>query len=792
MLVKISRRLIGIACLLTLLCATAEAQGRRKFSLADDIEMSKIAGQGGSYDLVTFSPDGRYFAVVTERGLLDRDLVEDSIWTWKTGEIRKFVHETEEPLPPPPTRLVQMATFKKGPIILGLRWLDDSSGVIFLGIANNGNAQIFEADVSTKALRALTPDDQDVTSFDLRNGNLAYTVKSPEPLLAAQRKSKGPAFLTGKNLIDQLFPLDRYPERARDESNYCDLWAVIEDRRFRVENTQTHEPVHLYQWGAWYDREGTFALSPDGRALAVYNAVATVPTEWSQYEERPGLPAHAITLGTQDLHSLNDVKYVRGYVLIDLTNGSFQPLVNAPDGTSRDWYDVRRPRWSPDGRVVLLPSTFLPLDNTYEKERQKLRVRPCASVVYLSTHKVECVLPRLAEGEKGYEDIVDERFDSSDRNKIIFDIAFGEIKENKKSVVFRRSRNGTWERIDSEGSVPSAVNVAIDVNEKQGLNEPPVLIAKDRDTSAARVFWDPNPQLKDINLGDVSVLHWKDHTGHEWEAGLFKPPDFVLGKRYPLVIQTHGFWKALFTTYGSLPTAFAARELAAAGIMVLQMPDDLDDVVDTPREATRHVVGFESAVEKLAADGLIDPRKVGIVGFSRTCYYVMQALTASKSHFAAASITDGVTFSYWQYVGFVDYGGQQDEVNSVMGGPPIGAGLKLWMDRSPDYNLDKVDTPLLIGGQGSVGIFGQWGEYAGLRSLKKPVELLDLGDDDYEHVLTNPGKRLASQGSTVDWFRFWLKGEEDADPEKAEQYARWREFRKLQEQNQKKPSPSVK
>jgi len=33
----------------------------------------------------------------------------------------------------------------------------------------------------------------------------------------------------------------------------------------------------------------------------------------------------------------------------------------------------------------------------------------------------------------------------------------------------------------------------------------------------------------------------------------------------------------------------------------------------------------------------------------------------------------------------------------------------------------------------------------------------------------------------VDWFCFWLKGEEDTDPAKVEQYVRWRELRKLQQ-----------
>jgi hypothetical protein len=40
-----------------------------------------------------------------------------------------------------------------------------------------------------------------------------------------------------------------------------------------------------------------------------------------------------------------------------------------------------------------------------------------------------------------------------------------------------------------------------------------------------------------------------------------------------------------------------------------------------------------------------------------------------------------------------------------------------------------------------------------------------------------PWERITAQQGDVDWFCFWLKDEEDHDPEKAEQYTRWREFR---------------
>jgi hypothetical protein len=59
---------------------------------------------------------------------------------------------------------------------------------------------------------------------------------------------------------------------------------------------------------------------------------------------------------------------------------------------------------------------------------------------------------------------------------------------------------------------------------------------------------------------------------------------------------------------------------------------------------------------------------------------------------------------------------------------------------------------------------------------------LDLVNTD-EHVITNPVERLASQGLSVDWFRFWLQGYENPDPAKADQYKRWRELKKLQVEN---------
>jgi len=106
---------------------------------------------------------------------------------------------------------------------------------------------------------------------------------------------------------------------------------------------------------------------------------------------------------------------------------------------------------------------------------------------------------------------------------------------------------------------------------------------------------------------------------------------------------------------GSFTSTFAARALAAQGIAVLQMGWNPNNF-GTPKEGPDQVAGFESVVKKLADEGVIDPARVGAIGFSRSVYHVLFAMTAAKSLFAATSVTDGVTFGYFAYIFAVDGG----------------------------------------------------------------------------------------------------------------------------------------
>ena len=370
------------------------------------------------------------------------------------------------------------------------------------------------------------------------------------------------------------------------------------------------------------------------------------------------------------------------------------------------------------------------------------------------------------------------QFVRGDRNLI--EIDFYDRNQIPGKTYYRHTTTGDWQLTKPSKDLHYDGPGGLEITVKQSLNDPPVLMATLRQTSS--VLWDPNPQLKYFKFGEASVYEWRDKEGREWRGGLYKPVGYVRGRSYPLVIQNHGFSESNFLPSGVFPTAFAARAFAAQGILVLQVggSSGCSSTGDTPQEGTCEISGYVSVANQLISEGLVDPKRIGIIGFSRTCYYVMEALTTNALPLKAALIADGGMLTYSQYM----MGYARGEFESMIGARPFGEGLQQWLKRSPGFNLDKVTTPLMIHAPNPVNVLFMWEPYAGLRYLHKPVDMIMLNTD--QHVLTNPAMRIASQGGSVDWFRFWLQGYEDPDPAKAEQYKRWRELKEMQAENDNK------
>jgi dipeptidyl aminopeptidase/acylaminoacyl peptidase len=733
-------------------------QTKKPFTVADEI---RLAHFGDPYlwhaDTVHFSPDGNYLAVNTERGRLDLNRPEDSLRFYRTRDLENFT----ESLPPSPIWVVSRSDGNQEPIIKYWRWLADSSGVAFLAPSPGGNQRLFIADLREKTIDPLTSAAETVEEFDICDKqHYVYVVAEQTEWDKSQSEGQRPAIVaTGRSLDELLFP--------HDSSNRTRFWAVVGGNRFEVK----HAGVPVVP-------AGKFALSPDGRSLVTTLVVPEVPSSWETLYPPPFASDRRRIL-TRHMDLQSERSPVHQYVLISLKTGSVKALTDAPvsaDGGS--WATViGGPSWSTDGQTVILPGTFV-------SSKEHAPSRPCVAVVELNTNTRTCVESlkgRTEDGfEEGYHLITGVRFAmGNSQEAMVSSRNIGDFySRGTNTIEYRRSANGSWRVASQFEGVPEVGPSGLEVRVKEGLNDPPLLVVSNKETS--RVIWNPNPQLHDFELGDASVYTWKDKKGKDWKGVLFRPSGYNPGQRYPLVIQTHGITETNFEPSGFFPTAFAARALAAAGIVVLQI-QDLTCTTVALEEGQCAVSGYESAATQLVSEGVVDQENIGIIGFSRSCFYVMETLTTGTLRIKAASITDGVMEDYFQYMQTERVA---NEANSIIGALPFGEGLQHWLKRSPGFNLDKIKAPLLVVGEGPSSLLFMWQPYGGLRYLHKPVDLIMLNTD--EHVLTNPAVRLASQGGSVDWFRFWLQDYEDPDPAKKDQYERWRGLKEMQEENDAK------
>lgn len=748
-------------------------QSKRAFTVADDIAYTHFIPDGYSEGFtgsegIVFSPDGEFLAVLTARGRLDLNQVEESMRFFRSKDIEDFLESPEQTQPP--SAIWAFTRLGKKEPISRFKWLPDSSGVAILEHTGSEADRMFLVDLRNKTIEVLPGSVSYFDGFDVADRNHYIYVAVDEAArkeLQEKREaeSRAPMMVyTAPDAWDFLMPNSPGVLR-RQLGNQKHLVAVVDGKQFELK----HDGVPLS--AADFDSR-TLALSPDGKWLLTMLRVKDIPQSW----ERLYLPPYPSS-PDNNIHARGSVLE---YARIDLTTGEAQPLTGAPISDEAGWASQGsgQPVWSNDGKAVLLPGTFIQSKNGKAS-------RPCVAVVEVPSKTASCIEelkgrpgPNLAP-EKDYHWIWSLRFVAGERSHV--QINYMKPDESDTGTIeYAQTRSGTWQVTSHNlGGMRQIGRDGLQVKIEQKVDQPPILTAV-RGTKS-RVVWDPNPQFKDVKLGQVKIYTWKEKDGKNWKGGLYLPAGYQAGQRYPLVIQTHGFSESWFTPAGAHPTAFAAREFAAVGIAVLQIGGGENCPVGHPEEAACEVSGFESGARQLAADGIVDLNNVGYIGFSHSCWYGMEFLTNGSLPLKAAMLADGFMAGYFEFVlDGIDF---RDEI----GATPFGEGQQTWIKRAPGFHMDKVTAPLLIAVE-KQGAVSMWEPYAALRYLKKPVELELINTD--EHVITNPVERMASQGLSVDWFRFWLQDFEDPDPAKAEQYKRWRELKKMQSANEKNSAPS--
>ena len=524
------------------------------------------------------------------------------------------------------------------------------------------------------------------------------------------------------------------------------------------------------------------ALSPDQDSLITIAPVDKIPPEWADYQPRSGYEFLKLTPDNKAAFEKDNDWKPSVFVRVDLRTGIAVPILDAPAARSLAYiFAPVKITWSADSRRLLLSNTFLPIGNAFGSELSARKNSPGVAIVDLVNGTLQ---PIKYLAPPGAGEVPDHRLSDIVWNQTTNQVQFEYASPDNACVAthetYRLDAAG-WVKSDSVDLSPQDFELLVD----QDLNQPPVLAACSPGTGGVAIVWDPNPQLKSVGLGTASIYRWKDAEGNARAGILVLPPDYEQGKRYPLVLQTHGYEPKRFFADGRYTTGSGGRALASRGIIVLQM-DQPEPYFGTPKEGPFQTEGFRSAIRQLMADGLVDPHRVGVIGFSYTVFHVLYAITQAPDLFTAASITGGNDLSYWLYLTWTDIPYAQKWAEGTYGVKPFGKeGLLRWAESAPGFNLDRVTAPLMISCFEKGTLVASWDIYGGLRTLDKPVELQWLKKENAPHVLVQPRHRYLSQDGAVDWFDFWLNGHEDSDPVKRDQYARWRRLRTLQSKTEK-------
>jgi dipeptidyl aminopeptidase/acylaminoacyl peptidase len=757
---------LALSTVLGLGANTGQAD-QRPFTQADSVEMTSIAdpdywhhnqsvGRVGHY-----SPDGSRLVVTLRKGNLAEGTTEYSLLLYRMDEL------LQDPLPEPRTVLT-MASATNQEIFAALRWLGDNRTVLFLGERSGEVRQVFSFDVESGALQQQTQAATHVLSYTTSadGARILYVAEEPAaPIWNALTRRNG-LVISDQQLADLVagreFPMP----------NQGDLYLVSDGAG---EAPRRIGPVDRL------NASFTPLISPDGQLALVRVFPPALPSHWYEYTDpilKGAFPDAPLKPG--------ETSNVTQFVILDLATGELRSRVDAPQLYTVGGVDAK---WAPDGASVLITLLYLPVEGLNGEERQRRLSGPFNAEVDVATGEVRPLAP-----ESVLKMSLIERWDGATDTVVLA----RQVTGGAERAYFRK-QGGNWQEIAAAPPGPALPELKLE----EGLNEPPHIVLVDPDSGAVRDLLDLNPQFDELELAHQEEIFWQAANGspnrNTVRGALYYPTHFEQGRRYPLVIQTHGYKRDQFGADGVFFTANAAQALANAGLMVLQawdFPEENNEalwqewVADNLHDSGIHrfeQAVYEGAVDHLDAAGLIDRNKVGLIGFSFTAWSVKYALAHPHAgyHFAAAAASDGFDGGYFNYIAFGNSASLNQQFEQAAGGTPWGEGLQAWLQEAPGFNIDKVSTPIRMLPLRASSLLNDWEWFVLLKRIGKPAELVLI--EDGTHTLVKPWDRMVASGGNVDWFRFWLLGEEDPSAEKAAQYTRWRALRALQCQNAEFP-----
>ncbi len=760
--VRLGSRKILLGLSLVMVLGTA-GFAKEPFTVQRGIEMAELVPfnfsiKAAESSTELWSPDRQAFVVHTRRGDLSSGEIVDELYLFRRGDVAALLEQS--PAPPAKRRLFEWHSASEHGAVRNVRWIGNGR-IGFLASKTGNHLQAFLVDTASGVITQATHSKENVGEFVVSDDMILYSeILDFAPL---------PQSLVITEMSGELDSRERtvgQPHRGPARIIYGNIGMS--------QPAQTLSEIPQF---SQYPGSGVFSISPSKRFALVQVPIGKAPDYWHAYRSVRsdlGYPADGqVSYHWEPKFGLavypgSPQAYFRRLLLVDLWTGKTKHLIDSPAGAI---LNVRSSEivWTDDEKVIV-GNWLLPLSDVAGVERER---RTRASATVLIDPETGAYQPIFwQEGvSRDVADITALHYDA-DRRALTATFREGDRRYER---VYRQQADKWSFQIERDIAAAD-----LQVRRRESQSERPRIFASGGTCNCRRLLFDPALEADGYTFSTGRTIKWSDSNKTEWQGGLLLPIGYEKGKRYPLIIQTHGYSPDQFLINGPAPGGdappFAAQAYANCGFIVLQVGDKPAPKDHPDQEAIIHVEGYKAAIDYLDAQGLIDPTKVGLLSFSRTVMYSIEALRRYPEMLGAMAMTDGGWWSYSLYPAYVNSDTRGLSVWPPMGGVPSYKEPGKFIERSPLYKMYLSRAAVRIETNGTKTGLPQREHFAHLKYANHPVEhvIFPYGS----HNLQKPMERIESQGGTLDWMRFWLQGYEDPQSGKAEKYTRWREMRK--------------